>query len=902
MQDVIKNNIITYLLYFIAALFGSLFSIKPDVASAIWPAAGIAVGLCLLWGPRVLPAIALASLSYYLFDQQVYQSLHWVIGIILALSCTLQAYVGCKLVSPILNKHFSLITSADIFQFFIRLAPLSCLVSASINIPVLLFADILSINNWLLNWATWWLGDLLGCLLISPVIILMTYRKTLSLKQNIISLLMPSILIFCLVITAFQFSRSHHLEKQQEVVDNRIKEVEFLIKTRLELYQVYLHSLTSYFNNSQHVTETEFMQFSQQMLNNKIQVQAIEWIQAVPSEQITEFYRQLSTLHGRNVKPIQFNPSHLNQIYPIVYAYPKAENSKIIGLDLSSEKLRFNALQKAINTKNISMSHPIDLFQNDIQKKGFLLFKAVFDLNKTDDQLIGLVALVTNYYDLFNSITYRLLNQVHTNKYQLQIMHPNGTLLFDKNQLSENEHHLSKTTHFNLLNQPWKMKLSISQSSLTTHKDWLSWSILFIGILITVSVQLFIIWLMSNRNLIARTVKRKTRELNQEKEKAEQATLQKTYFLANMSHELRTPLNAIMGLSDMLKTTELTHTQQDYVGKVRTASKTLLSLISDVLDLSKVETGKIELENQAFSLNRLVNRITELFSAQIKQKGLSFQVKYTPLVQDKLLGDEHRLQQVIMNLCSNAIKFTEYGGIQLAIKYKTDLNRSNQFWLHLEVTDTGTGIPQDRITSIFDSFTQADPSITRKFGGTGLGLSISYTLIKLMGGTLQCESQLGVGSRFYFDLLLDKAQPQQAQSPTTELLTVQQQAEQKLNDMPVLVAEDNEINQQIIIFQLEQLGANVTLAENGLQAIDKVKQSHYPLILMDIQMPVLDGIAASKQILKMENGKNSKIVAMTANVSIQDKNNCFNAGMIEHIPKPFDVDKLHQTIVDVLTE
>lgn len=902
MQAVIKKNIIAYLLYFIAALFGSLFSIKPDLASAIWPAAGIAVGLCILWGRTILPAIALASLSYYLFGLQAYQPLNWILGVALALSCTLQAYVGYRLVSPILNKRFSLLTPTDILKFFIRLAPISCLISASINIPILIWANILPANNWFFNWVTWWVGDLLGCLLISPAIILITYRSLLNLKQNIVYLLTPSLLIFCLVITAFQFSRVQQSEKQQEIVDKRIKEVEFLIKTRLELYQVYLHSLASFFNNSQQVTQAEFTNFSQQMLNNKIQTQAIEWIKVVENTQIPEFYRQLSSIHGREIKPLKFNPSQSKQIYPIVYAHPKAENSKIIGLDLSSEKLRFNALQKAIDSKEMSLSQPVDLFQGTVQKKGFLLFKAVFDSDKPTATAIGLVALVTNYYDLFNSITYPLLNQVHTDKYQLQVTHPNGTMLFDKNQLSANEHYLSQTSHFNFLDQPWQMKLSISQNSITAQKDWLSWSILAIGTLIAVSVQLFIIWLMSNRNLIARTVKRKTKELNKEKEKAEQATLQKTYFLANMSHELRTPLNAIMGLSDMLKTTELDHTQQDYVRKIRVASKTLLTLISDVLDLSKVETGKIELETERFSLNRLVNRITELFSAQIKQKGLSFQVKYTPLVQDKLLGDEHRLQQVIMNLCSNAIKFTEYGGIQLAITYKTDVNHNDQFWLHIEVTDTGTGIPQDRITSIFDSFTQADPSITRKFGGTGLGLSISQTLIKLMGGTLQCESQLGVGSRFYFDLLLAKSESQNKHLTTTQPLSLQQQAEQQLNGMPVLVAEDNEINQQIIIFQLEQLGANVTLAENGQQAIDKVASNHFPLILMDIQMPVLDGIAATTEILKMENGRNSKIVAMTANVSIQDKKNCFNAGMIEHIPKPFDVDKLHQTIIDVLTK
>ncbi|WAJ70250.1 CHASE domain-containing protein [Catenovulum adriaticum] len=889
-------------MYFIAALFGSLFSIKPDLASAIWPAAGIAVGLCILWGRTILPAIALASLSYYLFGLQAYQPLNWILGVALALSCTLQAYVGYRLVSPILNKRFSLLTPTDILKFFIRLAPISCLISASINIPILIWANILPANNWFFNWVTWWVGDLLGCLLISPAIILITYRSLLNLKQNIVYLLTPSLLIFCLVITAFQFSRVQQSEKQQEIVDKRIKEVEFLIKTRLELYQVYLHSLASFFNNSQQVTQAEFTNFSQQMLNNKIQTQAIEWIKVVENTQIPEFYRQLSSIHGREIKPLKFNPSQSKQIYPIVYAHPKAENSKIIGLDLSSEKLRFNALQKAIDSKEMSLSQPVDLFQGTVQKKGFLLFKAVFDSDKPTATAIGLVALVTNYYDLFNSITYPLLNQVHTDKYQLQVTHPNGTMLFDKNQLSANEHYLSQTSHFNFLDQPWQMKLSISQNSITAQKDWLSWSILAIGTLIAVSVQLFIIWLMSNRNLIARTVKRKTKELNKEKEKAEQATLQKTYFLANMSHELRTPLNAIMGLSDMLKTTELDHTQQDYVRKIRVASKTLLTLISDVLDLSKVETGKIELETERFSLNRLVNRITELFSAQIKQKGLSFQVKYTPLVQDKLLGDEHRLQQVIMNLCSNAIKFTEYGGIQLAITYKTDVNHNDQFWLHIEVTDTGTGIPQDRITSIFDSFTQADPSITRKFGGTGLGLSISQTLIKLMGGTLQCESQLGVGSRFYFDLLLAKSESQNKHLTTTQPLSLQQQAEQQLNGMPVLVAEDNEINQQIIIFQLEQLGANVTLAENGQQAIDKVASNHFPLILMDIQMPVLDGIAATTEILKMENGRNSKIVAMTANVSIQDKKNCFNAGMIEHIPKPFDVDKLHQTIIDVLTK
>ncbi|MCU4675822.1 ATP-binding protein [Catenovulum sp. 2E275] len=899
MPSIITKNIIAFFLYFIAAMFGALFALPSEISSPIWPAAGVAAGLCIIWTYRVLPALLTASLIYYFlsFDEPSLNATIATIG--LSIATCIQAFCASVLVSKLLKKSFVQLKPYELITFFCKVAPISCLISSTISILILTKLAYLNLSNILYNWLTWWLGDTLSCLIISPIIILINYRKELNLQNKLPMQLIPTFLVFSIVATAFVFSRSQFVNNQKEALSATTQEITHLIKTQVELYQVNLQALGAFIQSNKELSEQEFLNFSQKILNNKTIVQAVEWIEPVNAQEKSDFYSHLSELHHTEIHYKFFDDNSPDVTYAIVFAYPKTKNSQIIGLDLATEPKRSTAIRKALTTDGFSFSEPVTLLQSQNGNKGALLFHAVYE-DTPPEKLRGLITLVIEYKDLFSQTNFYMKEKGISN-YAISIDFLNHIQLYQYDNLDKTLPVYTSHIQLDILNQTWQLKLTLPQENLIQQQDWASWVILVIGSIITLSIQLFIIWLSINRNLITQKVSLKTKELNEAKEKAEQATLQKTYFLANMSHELRTPLNAIMGLTDMFNSSELNNTQQDYIRKIRTASKTLLSLISDILDLSKIETGKIELEVAPFSLNRLVNRMSELFTSQIENKGLAFKINYKPLVNDKILGDEHRLQQVIMNLCSNALKFTEFGGITLTIQHETSQSDNSKLILYIEVSDTGTGIPQDRIQSIFESFTQADSSITRKFGGSGLGLSISNNLIKLMGGSLCCESQFGIGSRFYFELSMKKSASGYNTSKQPEkIIDYALRAKKLLQGQPVLIAEDNEINQQIIIFQMEQLGADVTLAENGYEAVEYCKTRNFKLVLMDIQMPVLDGIEATKQILALPNANSSKIIAMTANVSIEDKAACLKAGMLAHIPKPFDVNKLHQTLINVL--
>jgi CheY-like chemotaxis protein len=341
-------------------------------------------------------------------------------------------------------------------------------------------------------------------------------------------------------------------------------------------------------------------------------------------------------------------------------------------------------------------------------------------------------------------------------------------------------------------------------------------------------------------------------------------------------------MNAIIGMSHLALKTSLDNRQRDYLHKIQQSSQHLLGIINDILDLSKIEAGKLELDPHEFTLEEMITKVGNLVGEKAGDKGLELLFDVAPDVPARLIGDDLRLSQMLVNYANNAVKFTETVEIDIVVQVRQ--READRLQLYFAVRDTGIGLTPEQQAKLFQSFQQADNSITRKFGGTGLGLAISKRLAELQGGEIGVRSRLGQGSTFWFTVHLEV--PEQEPAPSGRPSAIPDTS--RLAHRKVLLAEDNILNQELACELLHNFGLAVDVASNGEVAVNMARRNHYDLILMDMQMPVMDGLSAAKAIRLMPELTTIPILAMTANAMNSDRDKCMQAGMNDHLPKPID--------------
>ena len=494
----------------------------------------------------------------------------------------------------------------------------------------------------------------------------------------------------------------------------------------------------------------------------------------------------------------------------------------------------------------------IQLVQTEHSDAAYLLFAPVYSQSNEKETIKGYATGVF----LVPQIIKQAITEQQSKMFSIAIYEDINKPAFYSNSNNLNVAQGSKLISFNVDfgGQQWIEKLALKDAFLAQHNNQLTLLLLILQVVVCSLILLILLLFNQQQIALTRQVAERTYSLAQAKKQSDLANRAKSQFLANMSHEIRTPLNAVIGFSSLARKEDDANTLIDYLDKINSSSKSLLNLINDILDISKIESKRLVLERIPFDLTALIQRINTMFEQSAASKAIVWKINSNIPKDTWFVGDPMRLEQIMLNLCSNAIKFTNAGSVTLNVD--TQLIAPNKAQLTIAVIDTGIGIKATQHEKLFNAFTQADNSTSRQFGGTGLGLAIAKELSVLMNANIALHSELDKGSTFTFTLEIETVKAQEPLIKPTDNTNIAA--------LKILVAEDNPVNQMVIKAMLGSLKIVPQVVENGELAVNIIKKQHFDLVLMDCQMPVMDGYRATALIRQFKTAEELPIVALTA--------------------------------------
>ena len=840
-------NILVLAAYFIFGLLGLELAVPPSNAGAVWPPAGIALASVLLLGRRIVPGIFIGNfcISAWAFG---FNSESMLLYLANGIGATTGALTGAHLIVRFVGFPSALLEDRPIILFLVLGGPFSCLIPATVGISAMAANGFITADEIPINWFSWWVGDSVGVLVFTPLLLTLFAAPKALWRQRFIPVGMPLILSFLLVTFFFSYIQKIEQLRHEQEFETQSLILSEALKHRIQSHIQGIYGIRNLLIGIPNIERNDFKLFTQPALRDYAELESVMWQIYRPGHQ-REIELKMQFAEQKTNAPLSLPPLSERQLEQLAEVDDTDRMTKT-QIESVNDKLIFRVPVYQKTSANEKRLSGIVSTTISVPK---LIDQAFKTLNHEGIYLAITEADADTGYSIIYSNT---LTRLHGNYRQ----HP-----------------------LNVGDQVWQLYYYQDPVLAHSRTHWSVWWFLIGGLLFTSLLGMGLLLLTGRYFKTEQIVSERTADLLHAKNAAEAANRTKDHFLAKISHELRTPLNGIMGFTQLLqKNSGLSDIEKHHVDIISRCSEDLLTLINDILDIAAIENNKIKITIEKFDCNAFLKDITELFKLKAKEKKLNF-VTTIKGVPPYLYGDKKRIRQILSNLLNNAIKYTDQGQVALVIDYHDGL-------LKFTVSDTGCGISCDHLNLIFSPFIQiSDNGIAKE--GIGIGLAICKELIKLMKGDITVQSGLGIGSEFTVTL------PISCDDTDAVVSTDEKYGDRNYENskVKVLIADDNEINLLLLTNLLDKQHCSIDSALNGKEAFNLINRNQYHLAFVDLNMPVIDGIQLVKRLRRQHNSLT--MIAISAYADEQMIQKALEAGFDHYLTKPVDFHQLNRLIL-----